>query len=160
MDRHMATACQRPDRSRDQAGAGAVGVEDWLPEDLIRRGEMKRRSLAVAVACLAWVLGSASPSWAPHLYRGPGGGCTPNDGALSDGGTGTIGATVMMLHNTFNDSETLGPVTFIEAGQAVTWTWNSAHCHSAKSADVGGFYTGYYYPAPVPSSPQAVPGFF
>lgn len=119
---------------------------------------MAARSRALlALAALA-VLTLLPAAGAVHWYRGPGGGCTPADGALGTPPAAS-GATVLMLHNTFHDLATGSPVTVIKAGQSVTWTWNSAHCHSA-AADGGAFYSGYHYPAQAPSSPRVLPGFF
>lgn len=74
-------------------------------------------------------------------------------------GSGPIAATVFLSHNTFHDSSTtLLPETRIKVGEAVKWTWNSAHCHSVWSA--GNFYSRFHYPTTAPSSPQVVPGFF
>lgn len=119
----------------------------------------KVRSSA-AIAALVLGLGSL-PAQAIHFYRGPGGGCTPATGELTDDPTppsGPVAATVKMLHNSYHDDETGGPVTFIEPGQAVRFTWNSAHCHSADSA--GTFASGFHYPTTAPTSAQALPGVF
>ena len=117
----------------------------------IRRGTIL---IAIVVAFAA-----GSPAQAIHFYRGPGGGCTPADGALSDGGGGAPAGTIQVLHNTFNDAATGLPVTVVPAGSSLTWTWNSAHCHSVKASG-GQFYSGFHYPTTVPTSPAGVPGFF
>ncbi|HEX9696785.1 MAG TPA: plastocyanin/azurin family copper-binding protein [Actinomycetota bacterium] len=114
------------------------------------------RRISVMLALLA-AFGVAAPAGAVHFYRGPGGGCTPADGALSDGGSGTVAGTIKVLHNTFADAATGLPVTRIGAGEALTWTWNSAHCHSVQAAE---FYSGFHYPAPEPTSPALVSGVF
>jgi plastocyanin len=117
--------------------------------------------LAVTVA--AMVLPSAA---AVHFYRGPGGGCTEANGALTDdppGGTGPEGAIVTALHNSFADASNLAPLTFVDAGQAVTWKWASLHCHSitAGRAGVGSgqFESGVHYPTEAGSVPL-LPGLF
>ncbi|HVL89367.1 MAG TPA: plastocyanin/azurin family copper-binding protein [Actinomycetota bacterium] len=114
------------------------------------------RRLAALVSLVS-AFGIAAPAGAVHFYRGPGSGCTPADGARSDGGQGEIAATVNVLHNTFADAATALPVTRINAGEAIRWTWNSVHCHSVQAA---GFYSGFHYPAPEPGSPRALPGVF
>ena len=124
------------------------------------------RKFVLAVAGVAMVMLMAAPgAQAVHFYRGSGGGCTPADGATTNdpAASGTVAATVLVMHNTFNDSATGLPVTTIKAGEAVRWTWNSSHCHSVgNKADTspGGFYSGYHYPTATPESPQVVPGFF
>lgn len=96
---------------------------------------------------------------AVHFYRGPGQGCTPADGDLTDTpAQGPLGATVLMLHNSFNDLLTGTPVTIIKAGQSVKWTWNSEHCHSTWS--LGNFYSGFHYPSDTPTTPEVLPGLF
>lgn len=112
-------------------------------------------------------LAAANPAWAPHLYRSNDGGCSPATGRLTDDPRPkkkkgkvkpvTPAATVMMLHNTFNDTSTGLPITFISKGQAVMWTWNSSHCHSATGE---AFNSGFHYPKIAPTTPQAVPGLF
>ena len=101
----------------------------------------------------------ASTAGAVHFYRGPGSGCTPNDGALSDdgGASGPAGATVRMMHNTFHDVATGTPVTRIAVGESVTWTWNSEHCHSAVATT---FNSGFHHPAAEPTTPAVAPGTF
>lgn len=121
---------------------------------------MKRRMMAaVAVVALATVAGA--PAGAVHFYRGPGGGCTPNDGALVEGdepAPAAVAAEIMVLHNTFNDAATGSPVTVIDAGDSVRWTWNSPHCHSVDGRP--GFYSGYHYPTATPESPAVAPALF
>lgn len=122
------------------------------------------RRAACMLGIVALIVSVSSTAGAIHWYRteGPG----PNDckaasGDLTDGSgatPATSAATVMMLHNTFNDASNGTPVTRIEAGQSVTWTWNSAHCHSAQST--GNWNSGFFYPTTPPESPQAVPGLF
>lgn len=117
---------------------------------------------------------AATPADAVHFYRGPGAGCTPSDGELTDQpANAPVATTVLMLHNAFLDTSTGTPVTLIKAGQAVRWVWNSSHCHSVLDrATPQNFYSGYHYPVSVPEwpaqvpilggtpTPQAVPGFF
>ena len=107
------------------------------------------------------LLVAVSPAGAVHFYRGSGGGCTPTEGALTDDASpsGPLGATVMLLHNTYNDTDTGLGITRIRAGESVTWTWNSAHCHSVTGAN-NAFDSGFHYPTPEPTSPRVVPGFF
>lgn len=114
--------------------------------------------LAASVMVIAMMAPSAH---AVHWYRGPGGGCTPANGELTDDSSPStpVAATVLMLHNSFNDAATGRPVTTIKVGQAVRWTWNSAHCHSVDANDLS-FRSGFRYPTTAPSSPQAIPGLF
>ena len=113
---------------------------------------------AVLVVALTGV--GAAPSEAVHFYRGPGGGCTPADGSTTDdpgGVSGPVAATVMVMHNTFNDAATGLPTTTVNAGEAVKFTWTSAHCHSV---DGTGFSSGFHYPTAAPESPAVAPGAF
>jgi hypothetical protein len=89
------------------------------------------RALAVVTALL--LLAFAAPTGAVHFYRNGGGGCTPAEGALGSS-PAADGAQVWLLHNTFLDLRTGLPVTVIQAGQSVTWSWASAHCHSRNAA--------------------------
>ena len=140
---------------RQETGAPAakglgLGRRDWGCDMLRRIG------LLAAMVSLAVL--TASPAGAVHFYRGPGSGCTPAAGEIrAEGDQAPVGAEVLMLHNTFNDSSNLSPVTVVKAGQAVRWTWNSEHCHSVTAA---AFKSGYHYPAPEPSTPKAVAGLF
>lgn len=126
-----------------------------------------RRLALVLVAVLAGIL-VAPPAQAVHWYRGPFGGCTPNDGPLTDpgGSTGTVAADVILLHNSFNNASNGAAVTEINVGEAVRWTWNSSHCHSvaADNANPGPaghtFYSGFHYPTAAPESPAVLPGLF
>lgn len=119
---------------------------------------MRARALILA-AVLAAVLGAMPGANAIHFYRGD---C--DDNGTNDGRSGNLGSaaapasTVMLLHNTFNDAANGLPVTRIQTGEAVRWTWNSAHCHSVQSD--GNWNSGFFYPTATPDSPQAVPGFF
>jgi len=120
--------------------------------------------VAGAVALLG---GLAGPSLAFHLYRllanlQQPGHCTAASGQLGDTAP-SAAATVLVMHNTFNDTSTGLPVTHIKAGQSVVWEWASAHCHSVEQTNgvtpvSGGFYSGFHYPTTAPSTPQAVPG--
>lgn len=112
--------------------------------------------LVLAMAILTAMAGIPSAE-AVHFYRGPGGGCTPTDGATGDGAGVTPAATVLMLHNTFNDSSTGLPITRVSVGDAVKWTWNSVHCHSVQAPE---FYSGFHYPTTEPTTPRGIPGFF
>lgn len=119
---------------------------------------MRTRAIIVA-AVLAAVLGAMPGANAIHFYRGDCDGNGTNDGRGGNLGANVVpAATVMLLHNTFNDAATLLPVTRIQRGQAIKWTWNSAHCHSVQATDV--WNSGFYYPTQAPDSPQVVPGFF
>lgn len=115
------------------------------------------RRLLLITAAVVGLLGTFVPAAdAVHFYRGTGGGCSAADGAL--GAAVTPAATVMLGHNTFNDPATgYLPITVINAGEAVQWTWNSAHCHSVTG---DGFNSGLIYPTTAPTSPRAVPGLF
>ena len=116
----------------------------------------------MAAAALTILFVSATPSLAVHVYRGPDSGCTPTDGPITDDATSAEGAaeaTVLVMHNTFNDAANGTPVTRVRPGDVVEWQWWSAHCHSAWAGD-GTFYSGFHYPTATPESPQAVPGFF
>ena len=104
----------------------------------------------------ATLVATASLAGAVHFYRGPGGGCTPAEGELGEGPVAPApGAKVLMLHNTFHDGVSGTPVTRVAVGEAVVWTWNSAHCHSVVA---GAFYSGFHYPAREPGTPAALPG--
>lgn len=116
-------------------------------------------------ACLLIVplllVASTPPAHAIHFYRGPGQDCTPADGSLPAPVPPevTVGAVVEMGHNTFRDTVTGfsfdGPAeTHITAGEAVTWTWNSSHCHSIDARTGAGFYSGFHYPTTPPESPK------
>ena len=135
----------------------------------MRAGWMR---VAAVVALAAASTGTSAH--AIHWYRGPGGGCAPKDGALTDDPQGTtqnVAATVVMGHNIFAEgvsgfgvAELLAPpVTTIKVGESIRWTWNSAHCHSVTSRGfVEGstsdrlFESGFYYPATAPDSPHLV----
>lgn len=101
---------------------------------------------------------------APHFFRG-GGGCTEADGNLTDdpGAPGEAGATVLLLHNSFNDLASGTPVTRVAVGESVTWRWASLHCHSVTQGvagtSAGGFDSGYVYPTQAGEVP-VLPGFF
>jgi plastocyanin len=116
---------------------------------------------------------SLPPAHAIHFYRSTDGGCSAADGALTDDPEDTVPnvtATVVMGHNTFSaglagtglsvESLLTPTETRIKAGESITWTWNSAHCHSVTSADAGVFDSGFHYPTTPPESPQVLPGFF
>jgi plastocyanin len=112
----------------------------------------------LVAAAVIGLLGSFVPgASAVHLYRGPGGGCTPADGPTGD--AATPAATIMVMHNTFNDAANALPITVINAGDSIAFTWNSSHCHSVQ-ASAGEFYSGFHYPTAPPESPQAVAGVF
>lgn len=123
------------------------------------------RPVLAAFAALAFATTLAPAGDAVHFFRGGAGtGCTEATGATGDPASGLGGATVMMLHNTFNDAATGAPVTRITAGQSVTWKWASLHCHSvtqglANMPAAGGFTSGYHYPAQTGSLPPG-PSFF
>lgn len=119
---------------------------------------MRRYAFALVAGVL--ILTTSSPVGAVHFYRGPGGGCTPAEGSLGDALDDVEpAAEVMMLHNTFNDAASGAPMTVIQAGESVRWTWNSEHCHSVTAAERA-FDSGFHYPASEPDSPEAVPGLF
>jgi plastocyanin len=118
---------------------------------------MRRGARIVSMSVLFVAMAMAPNAQAFHLYRGPGGGCTPLDGATGDGAQVTPAATVKMLHNVYTDTSNNLPVTHIRIGQAVKWTWNSVHCHSVTGGD---FDSGFHYPTKEPTSIHAVPGFF
>ena len=129
-----------------------------------RLGRRGRMGLAVAGA-VTLLAGVAGPALAFHLYRNLGNGCTPATGSITDdtATSGPVAATVLVMHNTFNDTSTGLPVTHIKAGQSVLWKWASEHCHSVQQKAVGtalatGFYSGFHYPLAVPTTPKAVPG--
>lgn len=116
--------------------------------------------LAVALVAMAGVALVPGVADAIHFYRGGQGfGCEPADGPISDDDSTPEDADVVvqLLHNTFHDGETLAPVTFIEVGDTVTWTWNSEHCHSVTAMD-GSFDSGFVYPAQEPDTPEVAPG--
>jgi plastocyanin len=91
--------------------------------------------------------------------------------------SGPIGATVLLLHQSYNEAKTLAPdVVVIEAGQAVEWKWASYHCHSVTGSlpltDPGAplagagrplFDSGFLYPSARPRASDmmglaAIPG--
>lgn len=111
------------------------------------------------VAALLGALVTAPFAEAIHFYRGPGGGCLPASGELTDDDapSGPVAATVVLGHNSYHDSSSALPVTRIRVGESVRWTWNSAHCHSVSGS---GIQSGFYYPTQAPSSPRVVAGFF
>jgi plastocyanin len=129
---------------------------------------------------MALILAASLPSaHAIHFYRSTDGGCSAADGALTDDPVDTIPnvtATVVMGHNTFSPGlagtgfsveSLLGTPTetVIKAGESITWTWNSSHCHSVTSEDVVSgdtrvFDSGFHYPTTPPESPRVLPGFF
>jgi plastocyanin len=124
------------------------------------------------------LMASAPPAHAVHWYRSTDGDCAPADGALTDDPVDTtpnVTATVVLGHNTFSEGlagsgfslESLSTPTEtrIKAGESITWTWNSAHCHSVTSTDVVSgatrvFDSGFLYPSTPPETPQVVPGLF
>lgn len=116
---------------------------------------MSRTLPIVAVLALV-ALAGAVPVNAFHLYRGPDGGCTPAAGDLTDdvGPSGPPNSGVRLLHNAFSDTKNAAPVSVIAVGDSVTWSWNSEHCHSIRATD-GSFYSGYHYPAALPTSSKA-----
>lgn len=120
-----------------------------------------RQRLVIGVAVTVCLIVATAPgAGAIHFYRSTSGGCSPAVGALTDdpAGSGPVAAEVAMMHNSYHDQFSLLPITQIDAGEAVRWSWNSAHCHSVTSA--GNFNSGFHYPTPVPFSVNAVPGFF
>jgi plastocyanin len=136
---------------------------------------MSTRSVRIALAALAssTLLLSASSAQAVHFYRGTGGGCSAADGALSGDPAGAeprVAASVVVGHNTFRTGisglSAEGPSeTRIRAGEAITWTWNSAHCHSVTSSATNPDYSptwnsGFHYPTTAPEGPQVAPGVF
>ena len=135
------------------------------------------RGMLLAATVVLVVASSLSPAHAIHWYRSTDGGCAPADGALTDDPPETIPnvtATVVLGHNTFEEGllgtgfsveALLAPFeTRIRAGESITWTWNSAHCHSVTSTDqVAGspvFDSGFLYPTTPPESPRVAPGLF
>ena len=129
---------------------------------------------------------NVSTSEAFHQFRGDEkGGCSPDEGNFTgppccpasgqrtDDNVvghlrigGPIKATVLLLHNSFNEQQTLAPgVVVIQAGEAVEWKWASYHCHSvtgslpatepgAPLAGAGGplFDSGFLYPSDPPAA--------
>lgn len=134
-----------------------------------------RIALVVSLAAAFAVMPSAE---AIHWYRGTGSSCSAADGALTDDPLdengipvhGPRASTVELWHDSYHDSSISVPgaggstalmpaVTRIQVGQSVSWTWNSAHCHSVTFTGLG-FGSGLHYPQTVPSSPRVVPNFF
>jgi plastocyanin len=115
-----------------------------------------RRILLVTAAVVAMLGVNVVEVGAFHFYRSTDSGCSANDGPTGE--AVEPAATVLLGHNTYNDLATAAlPITVVNAGDAVRWTWNSAHCHSVTSAD---FDSGYHYPTTEPTTPPAVPGLF
>jgi plastocyanin len=138
------------------------------------------------IAAFLLLIVSVSTSEAFHQFRGDEKGgcstdegnftgppCCPASGQRSDDPlipdtnihiTGPVGATVLLLHQSFNDAQSLAPgVVVIHAGEAVEWKWASYHCHSvtgslpftdpgAPLAGAGGtvFDSGFLYPSDTP----------
>jgi plastocyanin len=119
---------------------------------------MTRRAGFVVLALVLAAM--TTNAHAIHFYRNTGGGCSEADGELTDAGAqnGAVTATVKLLHNLFQDSDSGTSETHIKAGEAVRWTWNSSHCHSVQSESA--FNSGFHWPKTPPESPQVVPGFF
>jgi len=140
----------------------------------MRRGSIRKTLFGATVALI--LLTSLSGAQAIHFYRNDGGGCSPAEGALTDDApdtTPTGATTVVVGHNAFTEGisgfdagSLVAPIeTTIKTGEAITWTWNSAHCHSVTSRLVAEdttalFDSGFHYPTTPPDSPQAIPGFF
>lgn len=139
----------------------------------------KRLARATLFAATVGLILAASipPAHAIHWYRNTDGGCAPADGELTDDPpetTPNVTATVVLGHNTFGEGllgtglsaeAFLAPFeTHIKAGESITWTWNSAHCHSVTSTaqDAGApvFDSGFLYPTQPPESPHLAPGLF
>ena len=120
-----------------------------------------RARICLVLSTLAVAVSMTAPAHAVHFYRGPGGGCTPKTGETTDRAepNGPVTATVRMEHNLFRDVATGGPITRVAIGDAVRFTWNSEHCHSADASE-GSFTSGFHYPQATPTTPQVVPGFF
>lgn len=125
---------------------------------------MTRRVLpALLVGLFLFTMTNAE---AIHWYRSPGfdGKCSEADGELTDPDAGTPTATteVRMLHNAFEDTSSGDSTTHVKVGEAVKWTWNSAHCHSAEVLTGTEFNSGFHWPKTPPDFPPvaAVPGFF
>ncbi|MGH2725886.1 MAG: plastocyanin/azurin family copper-binding protein [Actinomycetota bacterium] len=125
------------------------------------------------------ILAAGLPSaHAVHFYRSTDGGCAPADGALTDDPpetTPTDVVGVVVGHNTFSEGlagsglsveSLLAPTeTHVKAGEAITWTWNSAHCHSVTSTGFSSgttriFESGFVYPVTPPETPRLLPGLF
>lgn len=123
-----------------------------------------RRAITGAVATLALAAGVPSAQ-AIHFYRGTGSGCSAADGPTTDDPEGTtqnVTATVVVGHNTFSEGVSglaapTGVETRIKAGDSITWTWNSSHCHSVTGQ---GWDSGFHYPTEAPESQQVAPGAF
>lgn len=118
------------------------------------------RLMVLSTVSAAMVVAPAAQAF--HFYRGPAQGCTPKDGELYDPGTDlenppVAAAAVTLGHNSYHDSESGGPVTQINVGESVRWTWNSSHCHSVGSAT---FDSGFHYPTQAPDAPEFLPGIF
>lgn len=119
----------------------------------------------VAVGVLAGLLAlTGGPAGAIHFYRSTAGDCMAATGEL---GTPVLGPNpeVLLLHNTFNDATTRLPVTVINAGDTIRWTWNSEHCHSVTSGppfmNDGKFDSGFVYPLDEPTTePEGITGLF
>ena len=125
------------------------------------------------------LIAAAMPSAnAIHFYRSTDGGCAPADGSVTDDPIDTIPnvtAIVPLGHNTFSlglagtglsVESLLNPTeTHIKAGESITWTWNSSHCHSVTSVAYSTgttplFESGFLYPETPPETPRVAPGLF
>src|SRR5919109_115024 len=141
------------------------------------RRTLSRAALFGSVVALFLAAGLPS-AHAIHFYRSTDGGCAPADGATTDDPPETVPTaevTVVVGHNTFSEGiagtgigvqDLLDSTeTHIKAGEAITWTWNSAHCHSVTSSDYSSgttplFDSGFLYPVTPPESPRVLPGVF
>jgi plastocyanin len=139
----------------------------------MRRAKVRVVLFAGTVALI--LAAGLPPAHAIHWYRSTDGGCSAADGVLTDDPVETIPnvtATVVLGHNTFSEGisgfsaeSLLAPTeTRIKAGESITWTWNSAHCHSVTSTDsysgTTTFDSGFHYPTTPPESQQVAPGLF
>ena len=126
-------------------------------------GKMMRKLMSgrTLVFGLLLLLCTATSSDAFHFFRGDdaggcGSGCCPASGEIGEQ-SANIGATVLVLHNSYNDEGTLLPlVVRITAGQAVQWKWASSHCHSVTSDTAGQFESGFFYPTDPPAGQMEV----
>lgn len=124
----------------------------------VQRGARFTTALAALI-----LVAMPSGAGAVHFYRGPGGGCTPASGSITDDTrpSAPVAATVQMLHNSFNDTSNNTPITMIKVGQAVRWTWNSEHCHSVQAVEpAAAFYSKFHYPTATPTTPPLNADFF
>lgn len=104
---------------------------------------MKFRRVALAGLFMVALGLAATPAQALHFFNG----C----GKTLQAAPGGSGATVTVAGFSFTDQATSTAVTHVTAGDAVTWTWGDAFCHSVTEGVVGGQSYGVAQQVPPPT---------